>query len=139
MHSTLASFKCKLCKNKTPVKKGFLFPIDYFKPIIEQEILPFINSPGKINVVNFRSLFQAIIIYFTFCRFDDFHDLQDQDFIDHDDFIEIVFRKSKNDQYHKGTKSVLVPSSEINLCPVMLTRLIVFQNFQSPFPLRWPE
>ena len=78
-------------------------------------------------------MFRAIFIYFTFCRFDDFHDLRDQDFVNHGDFLEVNFRKSKNDQFYQGTNSILVPSNDPILCPVRITHLYFVKfnlNFQ---------
>ena len=133
VHAILTSFKRKLSETKAPVKKGLLCPIDHFKSIIQHEIVPNLSSPQNINPIKFRSLFRAIFIYFTFCRFDDFHDLRDQDFVNHGDFLEITFRKSKNDQFYQGTNSILVPSNDPILCPVRITHLYFVRfnlNFQ---------
>ena len=126
--SIMQSFKRKLSESKKPTKKGTLYKIDNFKPIIDKEILPFQDNPERINSCHFRSVFRAIILYFTFCRFSDFKDLCDQDFIDHGDFIEIVFKKSKNDQYYKGSNSILTVNENSSICPVFLTKLY-FKKF----------
>ena len=133
VQAILNSFKRKLSETKAPVKKGLLCPIDHFKSIIQHEIVPYVKSPHNINPIKFRSLFRAIFIYFTFCRFDDFHDLRDQDFVNHGDFLEVNFRKSKNDQFYQGTNSILVPSNDPILCPVRITHLYFVKfnlNFQ---------
>ena len=73
------------------------------------------------NVNDFRSVFRAIVIYFTFCRFSDFNVLKDRDFEDNGHFIDINFTNSKKDQYFEGTNSVISVSGE-NFCPVKLIR-----------------
>ena len=124
----VTSFKRHLCVFKKPVKKGCLFPIDNIKILIEHEIMPFIDQVKKINAKNFRAIFRAVIIYFTFCRFSDFKKLKDVDFYDHGNFIEIIFKNSKNDQYFKGTNSILTSYDNSVLCPVKLTKLY-FKKF----------
>ena len=47
----------------------------------------------------------------------------DQDFIDHEDFIEIVLKKSKNYQYYKGSNLILTVNENSSICPVFLTKL----------------
>ena len=87
--------------------RDFPFPIDIFWLMAEREVYPFELELYKINSSNFRAIFRAIFIYFTFCRFSDFSILTDRDFTDHGHFVEVVFKKSKNDQYHEGTNSIL--------------------------------
>lgn len=89
-------FQKKVSESKNPTRKGTLYKIDNFKPIIDKIIYPFLNNLEKINSCHFRSIFRAVIIYFTFCRFSDFKELCDQDFTNYGDFIEINFKKSKN-------------------------------------------
>lgn len=83
------------------------------------------------NVNDFRSVFRAIVIYFTFCRFSDFNVLRDRDFEDNGHFIEIDFTNSINDQYFEGTNSIIAASRE-EFCPVKLIRLF-FKRFGLKF------
>ena len=128
IQSVIKSFKRKLSENRKPTKKGTLYEIDHFKLMIEKEIYPYRDDLDKVNSCHFRSIFRAVFIYFTFCRFSDFKELCDQDFTDHGDFIEIKFKKSKNDQLFKGTNSILTTNTDSVLCPVTLTRLY-FKKF----------
>ena len=129
--SMVNSFKRQLCQRKQKVKKGSPFPIDIFWLMAEREVYLFELELYKINSSNFRAIFRAIFIYFTFCRFSDFSILTDRDFTDHGHFIEVVFKKSKNDQYHEGTNSILARSDR-RPCPVELVRLY-FKKFQLKF------
>ena len=129
--SMVNSFKRQLCQRKQKVKKGSPFPIDIFWLMAEREVYPFELELYKINSSNFRAIFRAIFIYFTFCRFSDFSILTDRDFRDHGHFIEVVFKKSKNDQYHEGTNSILARLDR-RPCPVELVRLY-FKKFQLKF------
>ena len=125
------SFKRELCKKRAKVKKGTGYPIDFFSEIVVNEIFPYEFELYKVNVNDFRSVFRAIVIYFTFCRFSDFNVLRDRDFEDNGHFIEINFTNSKNDQYFEGTNSVIPVSGE-NFCPVKLIRLF-FKRFGLKF------
>ena len=125
------SFKRELCEKKAKVKKGTGYPIDIFSEIVVNEIFPYEFELYKVNVNDFRSVFRAIVIYFTFCRFSDFNVLRDRDFEDNGHFIEINFTNSKNDQYFEGTNSVISVSGE-NFCPVKLIRLF-FKRFGLKF------
>ncbi len=48
-----------------------------------------------LNLFTFRSLFRAITIYFTFCRFADFSKLTDKQFTDRGDFTKNSFSYQK--------------------------------------------
>ena len=80
----------------------------------------------------FGTVFRAVLMYFTFCRYSDYKDLTDQDITDHGDHLEIIFKKSKNDQFYKGTNSILTTTEGSSLCPVQLTRLY-FKTFKLNF------
>ena len=132
VNKAMNSFKRELAKSKQPVRKANLFQISVFEPIIQKEILEHIDDLYKINATHFRSIFRAIIIYFTFCRFSDFRQLTDSNFEDLGDSILVTFPKSKNDQYYQGTTSVLPEKIGSKLCPVKITRLY-FQRFKLNF------
>ena len=102
------------------------------KELIAKEILPHITEVSKINVFHFRSIFRAVVIYCTFCRFDDFSRLTTADFSDHGDYIHIVFEHSKNDQFGDNSTSVIPARPDSDFCPVRLIRLY-FQCFGLSF------
>ena len=56
----------------------------------------------------------------------------DSDFEDFGDYIQITFRKSKNDQYYKGSTSVIAKQLDSTTCPVKLIRLY-FKHFGLKF------
>ena len=122
----------ELSKHRQPVKKATPFPISNFEIIISKEIYAHEEEIYRINAANFRAVFRAVIIYFTFCRFSDFNGLTDSHFNDKGDCIEITFPKSKNDQYFKGSSSVITEKPDSILCPVRLTRLY-FKRFHLKF------
>ena len=113
------------------MKKGVAFKIDILKKIVFESIFPFEEELFKIDVKLFRLVFKAVIICITFCRFSDFLILKDSDFHVHDEFVEIVFPNSKNDQYFEGTNSIIARSEE-EFCPVKLIKLF-FKRFNLNF------
>ena len=120
-------------KQKPPSRKACFVLLIISNLLFLHEIVPYMKSPHDINPIKFHSWLRAIYIYFTFCRFYDFHDLRDQDFVNHGNFLEVNFRKSKNDQFYQGTNSILVPSNDPILCPVRITHLYFVKfnlNFQ---------
>ena len=50
----------------------------------------------KVGAEHFRSIFRAVVIYCTLCRFDDFSRLKDSNFTDNGNHVEIIFERSKN-------------------------------------------
>lgn len=132
VNNMIISFKRNLCTFKKPTRKGNLFPIDFIQILIEKEIIPHKDEPKNINAIAFRAIFRAIIMYFTFCRFSDYRILKDTDFYNNDHSIEIIFQKSKNDQYFNGTNSLLSRYENSTLCPVFLTNLY-FAKFNLHF------
>jgi len=61
------------------------------------------------------------VIYYTFCRFNCFNQLQARDFEDKGDSIQITFRRAKNDQMHNGSSTFLMSGGEDD--PVEIVRL----------------
>jgi hypothetical protein len=80
------------------------------------------NKLYQLNPFTFRSLFRAIIIYFTFCRFADFTKLTDKQFTDGGDFIKIVFLTRKNDQLGNNSEHVIASRTDCSVCPVEFIR-----------------
>ena len=59
-------------QRKPAVKKAKKLDYLVVNHLIDLEILPHIRRPHNIEMVHFRSLFRATIIYFMMCRFADF-------------------------------------------------------------------
>ena len=113
----------ELAKKRGIVKKAQGFSFNVIKVLVEKEITPFVAELSKINVFHFRSIFRAVVIYCTFCRFDDFSRLTTRDFSDQGDHIHIVFEHSKNDQFGDNSSSVIPARQGSDFCPVNLIRL----------------
>ena len=90
------------------------------------------QEPRNINAFAFRSIVRAVIIYYTFCRFDDYSRLKDSHLTDKGSYIDINFERSKNDQYGGNTPSVIKEQPEAPDCPVKLIRLY-FSRFGLKF------
>ena len=122
----------ELAKSRGIVKKATGYSFNVVKELIAKEILPHITEVSKINVFHFRSIFRAVVIYCTFCRFDDFSRLTTADFSNHGDYIHIVLEHSKNDQFGDNSTSVIPARPDSDFCPVRLIRLY-FQCFGLSF------
>ena len=113
----------ELAKKRGIVKKAQGFSFNVIKVLVDKEITPFVAELSKINVFHFRSIFQAVVIYCAFCRFDNISQLTTQDFSDLGDHIHIVFEHSKNDQFSDNSSSVIPARQGSDFCPVNLIRL----------------
>lgn len=87
----LTSFKSNLCSFKKPTIKRNLFPIDFIQICIEKEVLPHNDRPRNINLIAVRSIFRAIIMYFTFWRFSDLRILKNADFQWNEQFVILLY------------------------------------------------
>jgi hypothetical protein len=87
-------------QRKPAVKKAKKLDYLVVNHLIELEILPHIRRPHNIEMVHFRSLFRATIIYFMMCRFADFAKLTDCEFTDGGDHIKFTFLTRKNDTHN---------------------------------------
>ena len=126
------ALKRELAQNRGIVKKATGYSFRIIQVLVEREVLPHWAEPYKIDAANFRAIFRAVIIYCTLCRFDDFCRLQDKHFSDNGDHVQIIFERSKNDQFGDNSKSVIVARPEAVFCPVQLIRLY-FQKFELKF------
>jgi len=124
--------KRDLAKRRGVVKKATGYSWAIFADIIQKEILAFGDTPERIDAFAFRSLVRATIIYFTLCRFADYHDLTDSEVTDGGHYIKIVFLRSKNDQFGDNSISVIPERPQSAACPARLIRLY-FQQFGLKF------
>ena len=128
VHGAVNSVIRELAKSRGIVKKATGYSFNVIKDLIGQEVLPFEHEPHKINAFHFRAIFRAVVIYCTFCRFDDFQRLTTSDFSDQGEYIHIVFEHSKNDQIGDNSSSVIPARPDSDFCPVKIIRLY-FQCF----------
>jgi hypothetical protein len=110
-------------QRKPAVKKAKKLDYLVVNHLIELEILPHTRRPHKIDVIHFRSLFRATIIYFTMCRFADFSKLTDREFTDGGDHIKITFLTRKNDQHGDNSVHIIPQRADCAVCPVKLIKL----------------
>ena len=124
--------KRELAKSRGIVKKATGYAYTVIQDLIRKEVSPFARVPEGIDAAAFRSLVRATVIYFTFCRFDDYKRLTDKDVTDEGSFIKIVFERSKNDQFGDNSISVIPVRANSGECPVALIRLY-FRRFGLKF------
>ena len=116
----LASAKRRAAIEKPPVQKAGSLPEDtMFRlyPVCFQHV----EKSGLADSVRMRTFVRAVVIYFTFCRFNCYNKLRAQDFEDMGDSIKITFQSSKNDQYHNGQSSYVVENDSV-INPVQIIR-----------------
>ena len=123
VHGAVNSVIRELAKSRGIVKKATGYSFNVIKDLIGHEVLPFEQEPHRINPFHFRAIFRAVVIYCTFCRFDDFRRLTTLDFSDHGEYIHIVFEHSKNDQFGDNSSSVIPVRPDSDFCPVKIIRL----------------
>ena len=132
VRAAVDALKREAAKSRGPVKKATGYSFAIIRELIAREILPFEDRLGEIDAIAFRSLCRAVIIYCTFCRFDDFKRLTDREVTDEGDHIKIVFLRSKNDQFGDNSISVIPVRGELQDCPAKIIRLY-FRRFGLKF------
>ena len=106
---------------KPTVKKAGILPDDTLFRLHPECFMPHEQKQKGADPVKLRTFVRAIVVYFTFCRFNCYSKLRAEDFEDLGDSIQITFRSAKNDQYHNGQSTFVVENdSEIN--PVHIIR-----------------
>jgi hypothetical protein len=117
------SIQRDMAASKPAVKKAVGYDFTVINQLLSAELVPHLSNIHKVNVFSFRSLFRAVVIYFTFCRFGDFTKLTDKEFEDGGDHIKVTFLTRKN--YQMGDNSVhIIPSrTDCIVCPVQPVRL----------------
>ncbi len=128
----VTAIKRELGEHRGIVKKATGYSYTVIRVLIEKEILPHTENVHLIEAQHFRSIFRAIIVYFTFCRFDDFSRLTDKHFVDGGNHVIVIFEKSKNDQFGDNSRSVIMERNGVLDCPVKMIRLF-FKKFGLSF------
>jgi len=132
VRAAASAIKRELAKDRGIVKKAIGYDFRVIEDLIKKEVGPHVRTPEAIDAFAFRALVRASVIYFTFCRFDDFKRLRDTDVQDKGTHIEIVFERSKNDQFGDNSVSVIPARPSCAGCPVALLRLY-FKRFGLKF------
>jgi len=117
----LNAAKRKAAEKRPVVQKAGTLPGDILKEMYKKVMGSYVEGEKKsVDPVHLRTLVRCTVVYFTFCRFSCFQQLQAKDFEDRGDCIRIVFKGAKNDQMHNGTESFLVKNEVLD--PVQLVR-----------------
>jgi hypothetical protein len=132
VRAAVSGIKRELAKHRGIVKKATGYSFSIIRDLISKEVLPHKDNLERIDAGHFRSLFRAIIIYFTFCRFDEFSRLTDREVTDEGTYISIIFCRSKNHQFGDNSQSVIPERPDCDDCPVKLIRMY-FQRFGLQF------
>jgi len=127
----LEAAKRKAAEVKEPVRKAGEVSLELLKDMVEKHIKPYEEDIFTINVYWLRTITRLVVEYFTYCRFSDYKQLLAKDVEDKGDSVCITFPKSKNDQFHKGSSTVLAENGQV-LCPVRLLR-VYFKRFGLQF------
>jgi hypothetical protein len=127
----LAAAKRLAAENREPVKKAAELPFEVLEKMVKKVISPHWDQPEKVSAMDFRCIVKSVVIYYTFCRFSDYKQLQARHVEVQGEDLVITFPKSKNDQFHRGQSTVLKANGS-DMCPVRLLRLY-FHRFGLKF------
>ncbi len=119
----IESLKRIAAAKKPPVKKAVPFKKPELSKMFDHVLGPNFETIQHFNLIDIRSLLRAVIIYWTWIRFDDYKAITDQFVFDCDTYIKITFPRSKNDPFYFGTFSYIPETGEID-CPVRIIRFI---------------
>jgi hypothetical protein len=122
------SLRRERAKTRGIVKKATGYSYIIISDLIQREVLVHEDNLERVDAFNFRSLVRAVIIYFTFCRFDDYSRITDREVTDEGTYIKIIFCRSKNDQFGDNSISVIPERPGCAECPVRLIRMY-FRRF----------
>ena len=129
VQQAVTAIKRDLAATRGIVKKATGYSYTVISTLVAAEIAPFWAELHKIDAGHFQSILRAVIIYCTFCRFDEFSRLTDTNFIDMGDYIHVIFERRKNDQFGDNSRSVIPERPDAPACPVRIIRAY-FQRFQ---------
>ena len=118
-------------RRRGPVKKATNLPLPVIKFYVDRYVMAFQARPMQIDAMAFRAIYRWVIMYFTFCRFDDYNNLQAKHFVKFNDRIEITFPAAKNDAHHEG-RSTPLPRKTGSFCPWTIT-VMYFKRFDLRF------
>ncbi len=121
--NNIDSLKRIAASKKQPVKKAVPFKKPELRQMFDYTLGENFETVQYFNLIDIRSLLRAVIIYWTWIRFNDYKAITDQFVIDCGTYIKITFPRSKNDPFYFGTYSYIPETEEID-CPVRIIRFI---------------
>lgn len=84
---------------RPPVKKAVPFKQLELRKMFDQVLGQNFETVQHFNLIDIRSLLRAVIIYWTWIRFDDYKQITDQFVFDCNTYVKITFPQSKNENY----------------------------------------
>jgi hypothetical protein len=122
VNRALEGARRKAAEFREPVKKAGEVKLETLQNMVARFIMAYKDNIAEANIYRQRTITRLVVTYFTFCRLSDFRQLQARHIEDKGDILEIVFPTHKNDQYHRGSRTVLVANGG-PFCPVKIVRL----------------
>jgi hypothetical protein len=117
----LVAAKRRAAEAKPAVKKAGVLPTDILFKLHEKYYLTNLENAATIDPVMLRTFVRAVIVYFTFCRYNCYNKLRAMDLEDNGNSITVTFTSAKNDQFHNGQSSCLIANS-LAVDPVSIVR-----------------
>jgi hypothetical protein len=125
MTATVATFlsaaKRRAAVDKPIVKKAGILPDNTLHRLLPVCFTPHAEGLLQADPVLLRTFVRATVVYFTFCRFNCYSKLRAMDLEDNGYSILVTFPAAKNDQYHNGQATCLVPNDK-GVNPVEILR-----------------
>jgi hypothetical protein len=123
-------------ENRTPVKKATPFGVTELRTMIDFVIYQNEEKGVPIPVQEFRALVRALVVFYSWMRFNDYQQIQDTHVEDIGDYMKIFIPLSKNDPFFAGSHSY-IPASGGKYCPVYILRHY-FKLFKLDFEYSGP-
>ena len=114
------------------MKKATGYSYAVIGKLVQEEIAPHWDELHQVEAEHFRSIFRAVVIYCTLCRFNNFSRLQDSNFTNNGNHVKIIFERSKNDQFGDNSRSAIPVRDESDSCQVKIIRAY-FHRFRLQF------
>jgi hypothetical protein len=100
--------KRRAAENKEPARKAVEAPQDAIEKLLAEFVRPYWDGEGRADPYHLRTVMRAVIVRYTFCRFNCYNKLRACDVQDKGDCMVLHFTSAKNDQMHKGSMSYVV-------------------------------
>ena len=105
----------KSAKERGPVKKAKVLVEDQVKSILKNALW----ADEKKDLSQWRTAVKLYTYYVTFCRYNCYSKLTFGCFDFQEDFVEIKFPSSKNDQHYNGSSTILKITND-DFCPKLI-------------------
>ena len=115
----LEGAKRAAAERRPTVKKATQVTLDCLKGMVSRCITAK-QEENRVDPYEFRTVYKAVVVYFTLCRFADYQQLQARHVEPVGEDVHITFPKAKNDQMHNGQVTVMKKNGT-ELCPVAMT------------------